>query len=111
MGQVDGAFEHYDGGAPAIVPVVITQDTVEEVASQLSGSAGPGGTDGEDLKGWLLWYSVFSATLREELAALTNWIAVNHPPWAAYRGLMAYRLVALDKELGTLPVGIREIYR
>ena len=33
------------------------------------------------------------------------------PPWAAYRAIMANRLVALDKEPGTRPVGIGKIYR
>ena len=49
--------------------------------------------------------------LRTELAALAPWIANAFPPWAAYRALMACRLVALDKEPGTWSVGIGKIYR
>ena len=38
-------------------------------------------------------------------------LATEHPPWAAYRALMACRLVALDKQPGTRPLDIGEIYR
>ena len=44
------------------------------------------------------------------MAQLTNWLANNQPSWAAYRALMTCRLVALDKQPGTRPVGIGEIY-
>ena len=33
------------------------------------------------------------------------------PPWAATRALLAYGLVALDKQPGTQPVGIGETYQ
>ena len=49
--------------------------------------------------------------LRLEMARWTEWLANEHPPWAAYRAVMACRLVALDKQPGTRPVGIGEIYR
>ena len=45
------------------------------------------------------------------MARLTNWLANDHPPWAAIRALMACRLMALDKQPGTQPVGIGEIFR
>ena len=35
-------------------------------------------------------------------------MANSPPPWATYRTLMAYHLVALDKRPGVLPVGIGE---
>ena len=38
-------------------------------------------------------------------------MAVSSPPWAAYRALMACRIVALDKSPGVLPVGIGETLR
>jgi hypothetical protein len=91
--------------------VCITQDNVEAVSSRLSGAAGPGGTDAVELSNWLLWFGREFEALREEMAAWINWLANTSPPWAAYRALMANCLVALDKQPGTRPVGIGEVYR
>ena len=44
------------------------------------------------------------------LAWLTGWLTPP-PPWAAYRALMAYRLVERDKSPGLRPVGIGETLR
>ena len=108
--EADGAFEPYPD-LPAPVPVCITQDDVEAISSRLSGAAGPGGTDAVDLANWLLRFGRESEALREEMAAWTNWLANTSPPWAAYRAMMVNRLVALDKQPGTRPVGIGEVYR
>jgi len=107
----NGAFETYEEGAPAIVPVDITANTIESIATKLSGGAGLGGMDAVDLRNWLLRYGAESQALREEMAQWTMWLANESPPWAAYRALMAGRLVALDKQPGVRPVGIGEIYR
>ncbi len=110
LGDADGAFEPYPD-LPASVPVCVTQDDVEAISSCLSGAAGPGGTDAVELFNWLLRFGWESETLRTEMADWTKWLANTHPPWAAYWALMANRLVALDKEPGTRPVGIGEVYR
>ncbi|KAI2506100.1 hypothetical protein MHU86_8331 [Fragilaria crotonensis] len=110
VGDADGAFEPYPD-LPAPVPVHVTQDDVEAISSRLAGAAGPGGTDAVDLANWLLRFGRESEALREEMAAWTNWLANTSPPWAAYRAVMANRLVALDKQPGTRPVGIGEVYR
>ena len=39
---------------PILIPVDITEESVESVEQKLSGSSGPGGTDSEALHGWLL---------------------------------------------------------
>ena len=104
------AFESYDS-TPEPVPLNITPEIVEKVACRLSGGAGPSGTDSVDLRNWLLRFGAESAGLRRELALHAEWLANTHPPWAAYRALMAGRLVALDKQPGVRPVGIGEIYR
>jgi len=93
------------------VPLNVTATDVEKVASKLSGAAGPSGVDAVDLRNWLLRFGAESEALRAELAVLTNLLANEHPPWAAYRALMACHLVALDKQPGVCPVGIGEIYR
>ena len=77
----------------------------------LLSAAVPGGTDAVDLANWLLRFGRESEALREEMAAWTNWLANTAPPWAAYWAMMTNRLVALDKQLGTRPVGIGEVYR
>jgi hypothetical protein len=110
VGEENGAFEPYSH-LPTAVPILVTQDDVEALAPRLSGAAGPGGTDSVDLSNWLLRFGRESEALREEMAAWTNWLANTQPPWAAYRAMMANRLVALDKEPGTRPVGIGESYR
>jgi hypothetical protein len=51
-------------------------------------------------------YGRASAELREEMAEWGKWLANTSPPWAAYRGMLTRRLVALDKQPGTRPVGI-----
>ena len=110
VGTATGAFEPY-GAVPMPIPVDITADDVEAVATRLSGAAGPGGTDAVDLRNWLLRFGKESEALRVEMALWATWLANGNPPWAAIRALMAARLVALDKEPGVRPVGIGEIYR
>ena len=103
-------FEPYDA-TPQQIPLDVTAEIVEEVASKLSGAAGPGGTDAVALQSWLLRFGAESELLRIEMAAWTEWLTNAHPPWAAYRALVACRLVALDKQPGVRPVGIGEIFR
>ena len=75
LGEVGGAFDPYVLGCPAAVPIVVTEDVVETVATHLSGSVGPGGTDAIDLRNWLLRFGQASERLRFELASWTNWLA------------------------------------
>ena len=104
------SFESYDECLNS-VPVDCTEETVEEVAGKLSGGAGPGSVDAIAMKNWLLRHGRPSQVLREELAAWTEWLCNETPPWAAYRAMMSCRLVALDKCPGVRPLGIGEIWR
>ena len=65
--------------------------------------------DSLDFHIWLLQFGTFLASLREEMTAWKDWLANESPPWAAYRNIMAVRMVALDKFPGVRPVGIGEV--
>ena len=49
--------------------------------------------------------------MRVVVARLSDWVINPSPPWAAYRALMAFRLVAMDKRPRVRPVGIGETLR
>jgi hypothetical protein len=100
-------LEEYET-VPDFVDLDITEETVEQTARRLSGSAGPGGTDSAAVQHWLLRFGGASQQLRKAVAEFTDWMANSSPPWAAYRALRAGRLVALDKCPGVRPVGIGE---
>ena len=58
-----------------------------------------------ELRNWLLCFGCLSEELRVVVTRLADWMANSSPPWSAYRALMAFHLVALDKRPGVLPVG------
>eukprot|EP00978_Attheya_sp_CCMP212_P037688 scaffold180215_cov36-Attheya_sp.AAC.1 len=67
-------------------------ETVEAVASRLSGATEPDGEDGVDLmsRNWLLHFGKESEALCKEMSARSEWLAsTGRPPWAAYCALMA----------------------
>ena len=90
------AFEEYEE-VPETVPLNFTEDDITWVASKLSGAAGALGAEAMELRNWLLRFGCASEELRVVVASLADWMANSPPPWAAYRALMACRLVALDK--------------
>jgi hypothetical protein len=96
---------------PDLVDLDITEDTIEVAARCLSGGAGLGGTDAHVLQQWLLRFGKSSRLLRQATADLVDWLASSFPPWAAYRALMAGRLVALDKCPGVRPIWVGETWR
>ena len=100
-------FEVYED-IPKTVPLEFTEDDVMWVASKLSGAAVALGAEAMELRNWLLCFGYASEELRVVVASLADWMAKSSPPWAAYRALMACRLVALDKRPGVRPVGIGE---
>ena len=62
--------------------------------------------DAANARAYLTVYGRAAAELREEMVEWGEWLANTSPPWAAYRGMLTRRLVALDKQPGTRPVGI-----
>eukprot|EP00957_Ditylum_brightwellii_P048536 3683092-Ditylum_brightwellii.AAC.1 len=61
------AFKPYTD-APEVVPLDITVEDVERIASHLSGAGGAGGTDAVNLRNWLLRFGASSEELRDEMA-------------------------------------------
>ena len=104
------AFEEYED-VPETVPIDFTEDDVNWFASKLSGIAGALGAEVTELRNWLLRFGCASEELRVVVASLADWMDNSSPPWAAYRALMACRLVVLDKRPGVRPVGIGETLR
>ncbi len=102
-------YESYNN-PPEMIPLSVTADHIERVAAKLSGSAGADGVDGADLCHWLLRFGAASDSLRNALAETAKWLANEKPSWAAHRAVMACRLVALDKQPGTRPVGIGSVF-
>lgn len=93
--------------------VSISEVSTMKTASKINGGGGPSGTDAVALHHWLLRYGVSSRELRTQISKLIMWMANSFPPWAAYRGFTASRLIALDKGQmkGIRPIGIGEIWR
>jgi hypothetical protein len=60
---------------------------------------------------WLLEFGAASRKLRTTVANFGEWLSNGYPPWAAYRALMAGRLMSLDKMPGIRPIGIGETWR
>ena len=63
------------------------------------------------LQHWLLRFGAASAELRLIVGDFVEWLGNGRPPWAAYRVIMAGRLIALDKQPGIRPVGVGETWR
>ena len=96
---------------PKTVPLEFTEDDVMWVASKLSSAEDALGAEAMELRNWILRFGCASEELRVVVASLADWMANSSPPWAAYRALMACRLVALDKRPGLCPVGIGVMLR
>ena len=101
------AFEDYKD-VPDTVPLDFTEDDIMWVVSELSGAADALGAEAMELRNWLLRFRCASKEFRVIFASLADWMTNSSPHWAAYRALMACRLVALDKRPRVRPMGIEE---
>jgi hypothetical protein len=102
-------FPDYDSEEPPEQHAIrILPEDVEKAARTLSGAAGPGGVLGVSLKAALLDFGQASSNLATAFARLNRWLANCSPPWAAIRALMEGRLIALDKQPGVRPIGIKD---
>ena len=98
-------------GVTELPGIHISAEVIARTAKKLSGSGGPSGVQGLDLKRWLLGYKGASENLCQAMGVLANWLANDKVPWARYRVLMSGRLVAIDKNPGVRPVGIGDAIR
>ena len=89
-----------------MVPPNFTEYDVTWVAYNISGAAGTLGEEAIELRNCLLHLGCASEDLRVIVARLAYWMAKSSPTWDAHRALMAYRLMALDKRPGVLPMVI-----
>ena len=64
----------------------------------------------EALHVWIMKSGEDSTSLRTSIETFVDWLANGSPPWAAYRAFMSGRLIALDKNPGVDPVGVRETW-
>ena len=96
---------------PIFIPINITEEAIELVARNLSGSSGPGGMDSEALQGWLMKFREDSTRLRTIVETFVGWLANGSLPWEAYRAFMSGLLIELDKQPGLRPVGIGESWQ
>ena len=63
------------------------------------------------LQHWLLRFGTASAELRLIVGDFVEWLGNRRPPCTAYWALMSSRLIALDKQPGSRPVGVGETWR
>ena len=84
---------------------------VTAVVGQLSGGAGPGGTDLVSLQHWILFFGGASGELRLIVGDFTECLSNGRPPWAAYRAMMSGRMIAMHKQPGIRDVGVCETWR
>ena len=100
------SLESYSDRPPELLPVDITNDTVTEVAVQLTGGARPGGADPLSLQYCLLHFGASSRELWLIVADFAEWSINGRPPWAAYCATMGGWLIALYNQPGVRPVGV-----
>ena len=96
---------------PELPTLDITADTIETIAKQLQGGAGPSGVHALWWEHWLVRMGTRSEKLREAVAALARRLANDIVPWQDIRALIANRLIAFDKGTGVRPIGVGECLR
>ena len=69
---------------PQPMPIQVTLDHVNWVASQLTGLAGISSTNRVELQAWIQDRGVESATLGQELDKWAMWMANKSPSWDAF---------------------------
>ena len=92
--------------SPEMVPLNFTEGGFTLVASNISVATGDLASEEIGVSNWHILFGCMPEELRVFITDLADCMANSSHPWAAYRVLMAYCLVALDRHLGVIPVGI-----
>ncbi len=96
---------------PKAILIEAFSDMVIKMASHRSGGVGPSGIDAVALCYCVLQFDCVLGELHEEMAYCLDWFLNMLLPWVAYHPLMAWHLVALDKQPGVHPVRNGEIWQ
>ena len=93
---------------PKTVSLYFSEENITWVASKLSGASGALGEEETELRNCLLFFGCVSKEFRIIVSNMVYWMDNSSLPWAAYRALMEFCLVTLDKRPGVHPLGIGE---
>ena len=96
---------------PDLEELDITGGHVHYIAHRGQGSGGPGGCDSSHWQDVLLRYGSASRRLRDNVATLARHMANSIIDWALLQGVLASRLIALDKCPRIRPIGVGEVLR
>jgi hypothetical protein len=105
---------YIQGEPPAVQPIIFEELTaagIKEAANRTRGSAGPSGGDAEHWKRMLHSFGDKSNELAESMAVSARRMCTEYVDPDSLEALLADRLVPLDKNPGTRPVGIGEVER
>jgi hypothetical protein len=89
----------------------ITADSIRQAALHTKGSAGPSGGDAEQWRHMCTSFHLISSDLCAALARVTQHLATETVCPEALEGLLANRLIPLNKCPGIRPIGVGECHR
>jgi hypothetical protein len=99
---------------PSIHPVIfepITAEEIKEAAKLTRGAAGPSGGDAEHWRRMLFNFKSVSNDLAEAMANTAKRLCTSFVDPQGLSAFLANRLIPLDKNPGTRPIGVGEIMR
>ena len=96
---------------PEFIDVPTSENTIEQVAAQLSGSHQPFRVNAHALQQWLLRFGQTISLLQQAAAKFTTWLSNSTPPWAACHAPMSGQLITTVKCPRVCPIGIGKVQR
>jgi hypothetical protein len=102
------------GDPPEVQPVIyeeITAGSIKQAANRTRGGAGPSGGDAEHWKRMLYSFGDKSEELAGAMASAARRMCTDYMDPDSLMAFLANRLIPLDKNPGTRPIGIGEVPR